>query len=106
MVLLDLHHHHSILQAARSAAAVAGGYVAAAAACILITAALHSVIKVTIALATRGVAKAQPSLVHLRLEMGGLVAFALQLLVAADAALLSLRREARAHVTRLLTSGC
>jgi hypothetical protein len=29
-----------------------------------------------------------------------------ELLVAADAALLSLRREARAHVTRLLTSGC
>lgn len=85
LLLFDLHRHHSILQAARSAAAVAAGYVSAAAACILITAALYAAIKFIIALATRGVARAQPSLVRLRLEMGGLVALALQLLVAADA---------------------
>jgi uncharacterized membrane protein len=81
---LDPNLLHKILHLARSAVTLVAGYLAIAAACILVIAALHGIITFTRALLTRGVANSLSALVRLRIEMGSLVALALQLLVAAD----------------------
>ena len=80
------HTHHAVLKLVRSCIVLISAYLSALAAFIIILAALYGIIKFIFALIEHrnNLAKRLPSFARLRVEMGSVVALALQLLVAAD----------------------
>jgi uncharacterized membrane protein len=84
--IIHHHAHHTVLKLVRSCVVLISAYLSALAAFIIILAALYCIIKFMFALIQHrnNLTNRLPSFARLRVEMGSVVALALQLLVAAD----------------------
>jgi uncharacterized membrane protein len=84
--IIHHHAHHTVLKLVRSYVVLISAYLSALAAFIIILAALYGIIKFMFALIEHrnNLTNRLPLFARLRVEMGSVVALALQLLVAAD----------------------